>query len=285
MEERLVAQYPPKERIKTIYNAICHYLQVAIGSGKDETYPVNLPAFANTFEVSASEAYYALRILQLNEKLGFTESSFFPTRLRIIVGNKALYTFQVAHDTLAPLITLLTRSYPGVFDRFTTLHEGKLSKRLKISENELRKHLERLEQYGVIDVQFQSNLPKITFLQERIADTQLTLRPSVYLHKKEREELKLQSLIEFVRSEECRSKLISNYFGSEGRDCGICDNCLRQEFDSKSLHEIILAKLPNSFAQLEQEIPASKDLLQLAIRAMMHDDVIYYEEGTYFKAK
>ena len=157
-----------------------------------------------------------------------------------------------------------------------------MAKRLKISENELRKKLERLEQYGVIDVQFQSNLPKITFLQERIADSQLSLSPNVYVQRKEREESKLQALIEFVKSEECRSKLISQYFGTEGRNCGICDNCLRQEFDSKSLHEIILAKLPNSFAQLEQEIPASKDLLQTAIRALMHDEMIYYEEGVYF---
>ncbi|XOV68234.1 MAG: ATP-dependent DNA helicase RecQ [Fluviicola sp.] len=285
MEERLEAQYPSKERIKTIYNAVCNYLQVAIGSGKDETYPFNLPAFCNTFEVSASETYYALRLLQLNETIGFTESSFFPTRLRILVGNKALYTFQVSHDSLAPLITLLTRSYPGIFDRFTTIHEGKLAKRLKISENELRKQLERLEQYGVIDVQFQSNLPKITFLQERIADTQLIISPTVYWQRKEREESKLQSLISFVRSDACRSKLISQYFGDEGRDCGICDNCMRQEFDSKSLHEIVLAKLPNSFAQLEQAIPASRELLQTAIRAMMHDEVIYYEEGVYFKSK
>lgn len=284
MEERLEAQYPTKERIKTIYNAICNYLQVAIGSGKDETYSFNLPAFSNTFEVSASETYYALKLLQLNETIGFTESSFFPTRLRILIGNKALYTFQVAHDSLAPLITLLTRSYPGIFDRFITLHEGRLAKRLNITENELRKQLERLEQYGVIDVQFRSNLPKITFLRERLSDTDLTLSPTVYFLRKEREESKLKSLIDFITSDECRSKLISAYFGAPLHDCGICDNCLKQEFDSKSLHEIIMAKLPNSFAQLEQEIPASRELLQTAIRALMHDEVIYYEEGIYFKA-
>ncbi|GAB5418643.1 MAG: ATP-dependent DNA helicase RecQ [Crocinitomicaceae bacterium] len=285
MKERLQAQYPSKDRIKTIYNAICNYLQVAIGSGKDETYPFNLQAFSNTFEVSASETYYALRVLQLNETIGLAESSFFPTRLRIIIGNKALYTFQVAHDTLAPLITLLTRSYPGIFDRFTTLHQGKLAQRLNITEKKLQEQLERLEQYGVIDVQFQSNLPKVTFLQERIADSQLELAPSVYLHRKEREEAKLQSLMDFVQSDECRSKLISQYFGDEGHDCGICDNCLRQEFDSKYLHGVILAKLPCTFAYLETEIPASKELLQKAIRALMHDEVIYYEEGTYFSVK
>ena len=122
-------------------------------------------------------------------------------------------------------------------------------------------------------------------LRERVADTQLSLEPSVYLHRKEREEAKLDALISFVQSDQCRSRLISEYFDGEPHDCGICDNCLRQEFDSKSLHEIILAKLPASFAHLEQEIPATKDLLQKAIRSLMHDEVIYYEEGTYFKAK
>ncbi|MCR9172858.1 MAG: RecQ family ATP-dependent DNA helicase [bacterium] len=293
MEERLQAQYPSRERIKMIYNAICNYLQVAIGSGKDETYPFNLPAFSNTFDVSASETYYALRILQLNETIGFTESTFFPTRLRILIGNKALYTFQVSHDSLAPLITLLTRSYPGVFDRFITLHEGRVAKRLNITEKELQKQLERLEQFGVIDVQFQSNLPKITFLKERLSDSDLSLSPTVYLLRKEREESKLQALVDFVQSDECRSKLISQYFADDTEDdssntlkvCGICDNCLRQEFDSKTLHEIILAKLPSSFALLEQEIPASTELLKKAIRALMHDEAIYYEEGVYFKAK
>lgn len=282
MQERLTSQYPEKDRVKTIYNAICNYLQVAIGSGKDESYPFNLQAFCNTFEISASEAFYALKILQLNETVGFTESSFFPTRLRILIGNKALYNFQVSHSSLMPLITLLTRSYPGIFDRFITLHEGKIAKRLNVSEGQLRKNLEALEQYGVIDVQFQSNLPKINFLTERVADNQLVLQNEIYLKRKEREEAKLEALIEFIKSEECRSKLISQYFGADGRDCGVCDNCLKQEFDSKALHALIKSKLPASFPSLEHELPASTELLQQAIRKMMHDEEVYYEEGVYF---
>jgi len=282
MKQRLAAQYPDKQRIRMIYNAICNYLKVAIGSGKDESYPFNLQNFCHTFEVSPSEAYYSLKILQLNETLGFTESGFFPTRLRILIGNKALYTFQVSHDSLSPLITMLTRSYPGIFDRFVRIHEGKIASRLKISEKQLRKNLETLEQYGVIDVQFQSNLPMVSFLRERISEDQLVLRHEIYQNRKEREESKLAALIDFVGSSECRSKLISKYFGSETRDCGVCDNCLQQDFDSQALHEVIKGKLPARFSALEHEIPASSELLQKAIRNMMHEDEIYYEEGVYF---
>lgn len=282
MEERLLDKYPEAARIKTIYNAIANYLTVAIGSGKDETYPFDLQKFCNTFEVSASETYFALKILQLNETLGFTESSFYPTRLKFIVGNKALYTFQVTHEAAAPLITLLIRSYPGIFDRFAVINEQELLKRLKISSKQLNEHLKMMEQFGLIDIQFQSNLPMITFIQERIADTSLQLKPEIYLVRKEREMDKLQSMVDFMRSTTCRSAMISDYFGDKGTPCGVCDNCVNTVIDHSQLEKIIVDQLPASFSALEQGIPASSDVLQECIRALMHKEVIHYEEGVYF---
>lgn len=285
MRERLQSQYPEKQRIKTIYNSIANYLKVAIGSGKDETYPFNIQAFCNTFEISASETYYALKILQLNETLGFTESSFYPTRLQFIVGNKALYTFQVTHDTLSPLITLLTRSYPGIFERFAVINESEIAKRLKISIPKLHEQLKSLEQYGLIDVQFQSNLPMVTFLHERLPDTSIVLQPAIYATRKEREEAKLEALIDFVHTKECRSKVISEYFGAKGKICGVCDNCLTKEMQTDQLFEVIKDQLPASFNALTSEIPTHTDKLQDAIRKLMHDEEIYYEEGVYFLKK
>jgi len=285
MEERLVKQYPDKDRIKTVYNAICNYLKIAIGSGKDESYPFNLQAFCNTFEISASETYYVLKILQLNGTVGFTESSFYPTRLRFIVGNKALYTFQVAHDKLTPLITLLTRSYPGIFDRFAVINETELTKRLKISQKQLKEHLQSLEQFGLIDVQFQSNLPIITFIHERISDSSLRLRPEIYTNKKKREFEKLTALLDFVKTENCRSSAISAYFSSATKPCGVCDNCMRKDLKSDQLYEVIKDRLPLTFNALLNEIPVSRELLQDSIRDLMHDEVVYYEEGVYFLNK
>ncbi len=282
MKDRMEAQYPEAARIKTIYNAIANYLSVAIGSGKDETYPFNLQAFCNTFEISASETYYALKILQLNETIGFTESSFYPTRLKFIVGNKALYTFQVGHDAVAPLIALLIRSYPGIFDRFAVINETEFAKRLKISVTKLNEQLKILEQFGLIDIQFQSNLPMVTFLHERVADSSLRLKPEIYSVRKERETSRLNAMISFMRSKSCRSVLISEYFGGNARPCGVCDNCLSSNMDHSQLHEIILQKLPATFSGLERSIPASTELLQEGIRSLMHDDKVYYEEGTYF---
>lgn len=285
MQERLVKQYPEKERIKTVYNAICNYLKIAIGSGKDESYPFNLQAFCNTFEISASETYYVLKILQLNGSIGFTESSFYPTRLRFIIGNKALYTFQVTHEKLTPLITLLTRSYPGIFDRFVIINETELSKRLKISQKQLKEYLQSLEQFGLIDVQFQSNLPIITFIHERIADSSLRLKPEIYSTKQKREFEKLNAMLDFVKTTNCRSSEISAYFSSATKPCGACDNCMRKDLKSDQLYAIIKDLLPQSFNSLLNEVPVSRELLQESIRDLMHAEAIYYEEGVYFLKK
>jgi ATP-dependent DNA helicase RecQ len=283
-KQQLQAKYPEKERIKTIYNGICNFLQVAIGAGKDESYPFDISRFCNLFEIPVSEAYYSLKLLQLNGNIGFTESTFFPTRLKVLVGNKALYNFQVGHESLSPLITLLTRSYPGIFDRFIRIQETTISKRLKISSSELRKKLEALEQYGVIDVEFQSNLPKITFLRERVDEQQLTLKPEVYLKQKEREALKLDAMIDFVHSSKCRSVFISNYFGEEASPCGTCDNCLKQDWDDIMIQTEIKALLPSSLSDLQERIPVNQIEIENNIRTLMKSEQIYYEKGIYFVA-
>lgn len=283
MQERFESQYPDKKKIIQIYNAICNYLKIAIGSGKDETYPFNLQAFCNTFEISATETYYALKILQLNGNLGFTESSFYPTRLKFIVGNKALYTFQVGHESLASLITLLTRSYPGIFDRFVIINETEISKRFKVSKDQLQGKLKSLEEFGLIDIQFQSSLPQITFLEERLDENNLIIKPEIYQVRREREQGKLDAMMDFIKTKDCRSQKISSYFSSETKPCGICDNCSKTDVTSAQLVQLIKSHLPSSFNALTEKTPASDDKLQEVIRMLMHEEEIYYEEGIYFR--
>lgn len=283
LKQNLVSKYPEKNRIKQIYNSISNFLKVAIGSGTDETYPFNIQAFSHSFEVGISETYYALKILQLNGTINFTESSFHPTRLKISVGNETLYKFQVTHAKVSNLITLLTRSYPGIFDRFINIHEGELSKRLKINVKQLNQQLEYLEQYGVIDVNFQSQLPLITYLHERLPDSNLSLQSDVYEGRKNIEEDKLASILKYVSSNECRSTMISNYFGDKTEDCGICDNCkARISHHANTIADLILTKLPASLYELVNGVDCTTECLNGILRELMLEEVIIYKDQKYF---
>jgi ATP-dependent DNA helicase RecQ len=282
LKSKLIAKYPEKDRIKLIYNSISNFLKIAIGSGADETYPFNIQSFANTFEVGIGETYYALKILQLNGTINFTESSFHPTRLKIAVGNETLYKFQVSHEKVSSLISLITRSYAGVFDRFATIHEGELCKRLKINQKQLKERLEFLEQYGVIDITFQSQLPLVTYLHERLPDSHLSLSNDIYESRKKVEHEKLNSILKYVTGKECRPKMISEYFGDKTEDCGKCDNCKsRIGRGNDKLADEIMALLPANLNDLTSALECSAEDLNAAIRELILEEVIEYRDQVY----
>jgi ATP-dependent DNA helicase RecQ len=79
-------------------------------------------------------------------------------------------------------------------------------------------------------------------LRARIKSEDLSINMQAFNKRKERFAGRIRSMIQYVReTTECRSKMIGSYFGDhELKDCGTCDNCLRQrsiqlskeEFDS-----------------------------------------------------
>ena len=288
MQEQLQKKYPSIERVKLIYNSVCNFLKIAIGAGEHESYDFDIQAFNKSFSIPISETYYALKILQLNETLSFSENSFHATRLKIAIGNSALYKFQVAHPSINELILTLTRSYPGIFDRFISINEIEISKRLKVNKTELRQQLEFLEQYGVIDVTYQSNLPKITLLTERMPDGYLNLSNAIYLTRKKIEEEKLDALINYITSEKCRSQIISEYFGSTVDECGRCDFCLQKMYPNESDKELInsiLNLLPCKKELLHKNLNISKLRANKLIKKLLLEELIQLNDDDFLIVK
>lgn len=281
MQEHHIKKYPDLSRVKHIYNSVCNFLSIAIGSGNQETYEFDIKKFHTAFEIPIIETYNSLKLLQLNGTINLTENGFHPTRLKIAIGNSALYNFQIGNNNIASLVTLLTRSYPGIFDRFIAIDEIELSKRLKINKIELTKKLQFLEQYGVIDINYQSNLPKITLLIERLPEGQLTIRPDVYANRKQVEEEKLTSITNYIKANKCRSIQISSYFGSDSKACEKCDVCRANKNANHSYEEllkIIPSKLPSSLHEIVENLNINEELAQRVLRELILGQHIIYSE-------
>lgn len=284
MQEQLDAKYPSKERIKQVYSSVCNFLKIAIGSGENETYPFDLRAFTKAFNFTIIEVFHALKLLQTNGDIYFSESNFQPTRLKYSIGSSALYKFQVGHDSVSNLITILSRSHPGIFDYFVSIHESELAKKLTISTKELTKKLEYLEQYGVIDINFRTSLPKISLLHERLPDDYLNLTFSVYEQRRKLENEKLEAMVNYIRSNKCRTRLISNYFGSEAKNCGNCDYCRESATSNHSFEELLVlipTLLPASLNTLVNTLSVKKESIMRVLRHLMLEEAIRYEDGEY----
>ena len=284
MQEQLKMKYPSIDRVKIIYNSICNFLKVAIGGGLGESYDFDIQKFHESFSLPISETFYALKLLQLNETLTFSENSFHSTRLKIAIGNSALYKFQVEHASIHGLILALTRSYPGIFDRFININESEIAKRLKVSRLELTKQLKHLEQYGVIDITFQSNFPKITFLTERFPESHISIKNEIYLFRKKTEEEKLEAMLDFITKSDCRSVAISRYFDSSAEKCGKCDVCLAETHSELSLEELLLMipkNLPAKKDELAKQLNVSIELIENSLRILLLEEKII-ESGHLF---
>jgi len=254
--------FPSIEMIKMTYRALCNYLKIAIGSGKDETYHFDIQQLAQKFQLNIQNTYQALKILELNNDLVFNETVFTPSRLQIIIGNTELYNFQIKNERFSPLISLITRSFPGIFSQFFDVYENQIADRLKTSKEKIVQQLKELEKFGIIDINWQSNLPTVTLTHERLPDDYLNLSEEVYFNRKNNASSRLEQVILFLNQKEiCRSKFLVNYFNQTTENCGICDIC--KETNQSKINEQDLEKMVLNLLIEAKEISEIYSILNL----------------------
>lgn len=287
LADRVMAQFPSLDQIKLVYRALCNYLKIAIGSGEQEAYEIDIPDFVKKFKLNLAEVYAALKLLEMNETLLFSESGLKGSRIKFAIDNKHLYSFQLKNAEVDPLITSICRFHSGVFDEFVELEETEIAKRLKITDAELQKQLRFLEVQGILDITWRTDKPLITFLHQRFPDDQIYMRPEVYHFRKERAFERLDVMKKLVSVKQCRPQFIINYFGQEAETCGICDYCKEQlllEKHPRLEMELIglLESGPLSFKQLTDNFePIHIPQIKLVLHELVTQERIVFKQSKF----
>lgn len=285
LKEQYETKFPPQEEVTRVYRALCSYLKIAIGSGKDESYPVDVFQLSKDYSIDSQLLFNALKLLENNGDLSFSPAFFKPTNLKFNIGNSELYNIQVQQSKLIPLTTFLTRNFPGIFDQFKTINEVSIMKQLKITKENLKEQLHNLEQQGIIEINFQSNLPSVLFLHERLPDDYLNLSYTIYKERKFNALEKLKAMLEFIEHKKCRSLMLLNYFGQTGKECGHCDHCIQENFEQHSVNieqELILyISEAKTFNEICTAFPIEINKLKDLIRRLQHDKKLTYNNGVF----
>lgn len=288
MERKLEGQFPPIDFIKSVYRAMCNHFSIAIGSGENESYGLDLKLFIQKYDFDPMRVYNALKILVLNGTIVLNEAVFHPTKIKFIIENKTLYNFQLKNEKYDPLISLLSRSYPGIFSYYYPVEEPKIAQRLKITPHELKKQLTYLEKHGVVDISWQSDLPQVILLHERLPDDYMRIDKSVYDIRKKVANDKYKGLKRYLSTPKCRSMLLLEYFGQEGEECGICDICKAEKHADYSIEELVHAiqsclidMKSTSFDELMNTLKIKdKNQLQKTISWMIDESIIVVKGDT-----
>lgn len=285
MDAQLQKQFPPIQTIKETYQLVCNFLRVAIGSGKGETYPFDIRQFVDTYKMNYLDVYHSLRFLELNNYLTFSESVYHPTKVKFAVNNSTLYGFQLQHESMIPLTTLLTRSFPGIFDEYMDIQESTLLKRLKKSATELDRQLKFLEQNGILDISWKTDLPLVIFTEERLPLQNLRIDDHLYRVRKKVILDRWEMMKAYIREKDtCRSQFLIDYFGQKVAVCGKCDVCRKHKtvFDASVNREEVL-KLAEKGTPIDEiyanfELFHRNELIEL-IQFLMKEELIFEENG------
>lgn len=295
LEEKFTQDFPELDYIKNVYQALGNYYQLAIGSGLDEVLPFDIADFCNRYQLKPNLCFSALKILQLNEYLSLSDAILSPSRVKIEVDKNVLYTFQINHSRYENLLQILLRSYSGMFEVMTKIDETLLAKRLNSSTKAIEKMLVELKEKNIISYAPKSDLPKITFLNERKDHKKLNISKESYQQRKVQAEKKIRAMIAYCEEKTvCRGIQLLSYFGEKSdKKCGICDVCTGRNKTSTSTRALtktekeILTVLKNkaklTVSELVMQLSNTKKSQVIeALRYLLDEKKVKHEKGSYF---
>lgn len=255
-EKTAAMRYPSSAEIKRVYEAICNYLKVAVGSGKGEYFDFEIQKAAAAYRMDPRLIFNSLRLLESEGYFSASESVFLPSRMKILCSYNELYEWQLQNGDVERIFTILLRSYGGLFDFYTNIYESDIARRLKQSEKWVRQQLLKIHSTGIIDYVPQTGHPQLLLLEHRFSE--LYFPEETIRSGRKRFLEKLKEMNRFIQNDQlCRSVWIAAYFGEKkAKDCGICDVCLARKnktktSDFREAYQVIRKNLHGSVLQTD----------------------------------
>ncbi|HCC71896.1 MAG TPA: RecQ family ATP-dependent DNA helicase [Bacteroidales bacterium] len=283
-KERVNRKFPPVDYIKNIYELLCNYLQIPIGSGKNVVYDFNLAEFVSRYRLSVAQAYNSLKFLERENYIELTEELNNPSRVFFKASRDDLYKFQVANASLDSFIKLLLRNYTGLFSEYVPVNEDILARKSGLSRDIIYKYFVDLSSRDIINYIPGKRTALIIFTEERLDRKSLYISPENHRDVMNKYLERLDEMIKYVNSKsKCRASMLLDYFGQESVRCGMCDVCMsRNELDmSKYEFDLILDKIKEMLQkegmtaeQVMERLDAEKENAVKVIRWLLDHDKI-----------
>jgi ATP-dependent DNA helicase RecQ len=246
-----LTKFPTFEQIRLVYNALVNYLQIPVYSGQDQSFNFNFERFTKNFKLKANETLYALKAIEQDGWLEFNDRSFSPSSIVFTTTKTGLNEFQQAYPQYEKLIATLLRTYEGIFDFPAFISESFLAGLVRMDESAMIAQVREIASLGILKYVAQTSEPQIIFRKNRVMAEELSFDLKSYNRRKKIFVDRVNNMISYIETKECRSRFINNYFGDMAAvDCGVCDNCLdkkssdlnQQEFEKISADVLHLIK-------------------------------------------
>lgn len=294
LKKRLADEFPDKEFISRVYEAMGNYFQIAVGYGLDTIHDFSLQDFCSTFRFPLLQTHNALKILQLAGYIEYTEEVDNASRLLFSVTRDELYKYLQQNKQTDDIIQTTLRLYTGLFADYVYIDENRIATRSGYTPQQIYETFVGLSKYRIIRYIPHKKTPLIIYTQPREEQKYLVIPRSAYEERKERFEKRIAKMLEYMNDNfHCRSRILLAYFGeTDAKDCGSCDVCLARNDsgltnrDFNAIRESLIASLgkaPLSVHELVFRLPFPQEKTLTAVRFLAdHDERFCIRDGNLY---
>ena len=214
MQRRIPQTFPPKEKVREIYDDIACFFQLAVGDGMGMRYEFNIDEFCRRFRYFPVTVEAALRILLRAGYLHYNEDDDSRSRVMFIVRRDDLYNIRL-NTTLGDLVLQsILRHYEALFSDYVYIDESLIAKDCNCTEDDVYDSLLGLTRRRILHYIPRKNTPSIVYQQRRVEHDRIVLSPAVYEDRLEQYIERINAVIRYLLDDETpRNEQLLDYFG------------------------------------------------------------------------
>ena len=290
LQKRIADEFPEKEYIRSVYDHLAGFFQIAVNNGCGHTFMFDIRKFCRTYKLFPVQTDAALKIL---ERAGYIEYNTDPNsdpRIVFLISRDHLYMLNELSPPEDRLITTLLRNYDSPFIDYTYIDEDMIAAQAGLTSQQIYLLLKGLTQKRILHFVPRSKTPFITYTRDRVDGEDLIITRDVYEDRKEQFAKRINTVIGYATNDNvCRSRQLLRYFDEpRSTDCGQCDVCLahkrmpdteRQLRDARDMITALLddRKRHHLTELLSLRLPS--DALDTALEQLIAEETIHVESS------
>lgn len=291
--KRVDDTFPDREYVRTVYEDLAYFYQLAEGDGNNITFGFDIGRFSAVFRHFPVRVNSALKILDRAGYIEYSEERDFAARVMFVVSRDDLYRLHNNTPLEDKVVEELLRNYTGLFSDFNFIDESYIAMLVGVSEQDVHQALKTLSQKHIVRFIPRTKTPQIRYVQRRVATERVVIPPSVYEERKEPYTRRILAMLDYATAGDvCRSRLLLHYFGEDDvADCGHCDVCLDRrgkltgEADMDAVRRCIEGMLGDGQKHHITELLRIKmhsEVVDATLEYMMREELVYQEDGYLF---
>lgn len=291
LEKKKQSDIPNINDVKQIYDTILSSHQIAVNGGAGAQFEFDLGKFCKVNNLSFNKVISTLKILEYHELISYNESTIERPKVQIIVSNETLTRFMQNNKKVEPLVKLMLRTSPGIFEQPININEHLLGQKLQLSKADFDRQMSFLKNSSIIFYSKSDETPIIKLLKDRLAMDDMGLDAD-FIHKRGNAMIeRIEAINNYVLQKTlCRSVVIASYFGEKFENvCGVCDVCLANkksekiDFDALYTQLTDLLQTPKKITEIADALKTSTFVAnQLLEWGLSMNKIIKTEDGNYY---